>query len=117
MPLTLFSLPVFLSLCPSNSYWIYRDGAADAGGGDDARQVYCRNGQAVSGNGQSPDNAASDCSTLVNIFDEDLFDVNGSQQPNRFWLPLSTSTNVAVSNGFLGGGEGVPKSQFQAPSP
>lgn len=85
------------------SYWIYKTGAPDADGGAAARQVFCQDGSAASGDGQSADNIGKDCDTLINVFDEDAY-VNNTAR--LFWLPLSTSTNVALAGGaFPAGGE------------
>ncbi len=81
------------------SYFIFTAGATDAAAGLNSRRVYCQNGVAVSGDASSASNVASNCSMVTGPFESSFYTADNSAA--TFWLPLSTSTNVAVKNGFL----------------
>lgn len=92
-----------LPACPyCHSYWVFNDGSTTAAGGANASQAYCQNGNKISGDGSLPSNLATNCSVLNTMFEEPIYGSDGN--PARFWLPLSTTRNVALKNDFMGVG-------------
>lgn len=86
---------------PTGVYWVSMASTMEASDDEDIVEVFCQGGRQLNGDGTDYRAPVSSCTALVTQFNEFLYD-NTTGLPLRYWRPIATSVNIALSPNPVG---------------